>query len=256
MAAKVDPSSDTSASRSHASGHADASRIIVDVPSRLRSVLARLLASHEAARNSTVTCWELSDALTALRRAGGENNDLRWLVRRGLVDHAVLETPQASAARTFRLQSNLRFSSNSRFVLTPAGVQVARELIGAGEFPGAKRHLPQAASDERIATVAAPPARRPHWDRNRGELVLGSAVVKRLTLVTADEDAILAAFEELAWPVRIDNPLGSHSDAPARLRRTVRALNRQRLQLIRFQEDEGASGVRWNLLDDNPPHAG
>ncbi len=75
---------------------------------------------------------------------------------------------------------------------------------------------------------------RPKWDRNRLELRIGSAVVRQFKIPAANEEVLLAAFEEHGWPPEIANPLPT-ATPPACLQQTVEALNRrQKKQLIRF----------------------
>ncbi len=62
---------------------------------------------------------------------------------------------------------------------------------------------------------------------------------------------VLTAFEEEAWPVRIDDPLPPHpeQDPKRRLHDTITSLNRhQRRPLIRFVGDGSGEGIRWESL--------
>ncbi|MEX2113122.1 MAG: hypothetical protein WD845_08045 [Pirellulales bacterium] len=185
---------------------------------------------------------------------GIEYNDLRWLIRRGLVGHAVA-TPSANGTLAFRRQASLTFTSNSRIALSSAGVKVARELIETGALRASQVLELAGVDDGRSAPGPPASERSPNWNPHRGELKLGNLVVKRLTLVTADEEVVLATFEELAWPERIDVPLhaGSHEAARLRLQKSVQALNRQPRELIRFQQDECTGGVRWELTHGDSP---
>jgi hypothetical protein len=79
--------------------------------------------------------------------------------------------------------------------------------------------------------------RKPIWDESRRELRVGELVVKRFRQPAADQEIVLAAFEEEHWPPRIDDPLPPKAgqDSVRRLQNTVTNLNRaHRKHLIRF----------------------
>jgi hypothetical protein len=70
---------------------------------------------------------------------------------------------------------------------------------------------------------------RPCWDRRRGELRLGEAVVKRLPATATAQVAVLEAFQQAGWPEEIEvAPAGRKTHQP-KLREAVRNLNRSRL---------------------------
>jgi hypothetical protein len=95
----------------------------------------------------------------------------------------------------------------------------------------------------------------PKWDRDRQLLKVGSVVVKQFKVPAANQEVILAAFEEESWPPRIDDPLPPHPDQSSkrRLQVTIKSLNRnQKRQLIRFLGDGSGEGVRWELGQDLP----
>lgn len=88
---------------------------------------------------------------------------------------------------------------------------------------------------------------RPVWHRDRLELSVGGTVVKKLRSANVARSIcrVLDAFQELAWPARIDDPLPGGSD-PQRLREVVRSLERN-LTLIRFNADGTGRGIVWSF---------
>jgi hypothetical protein len=85
---------------------------------------------------------------------------------------------------------------------------------------------------------------RPHWDSERGELMLGDAIIRRVRgrTVATRIVAILDEFEKRGWPQRIERP-DSICDGQM-LRESVQSLNR-RLTRIHFEADGTGRGIRW-----------
>jgi hypothetical protein len=88
----------------------------------------------------------------------------------------------------------------------------------------------------------------PYWDYQRRVLWFDQTVVKEFRWQAANQERVLAAFQEEDWPARILDPL---APLPAcvmkrRLSDTIKCLNRsQRNPLIRFLGDGTGEGVRW-----------
>jgi hypothetical protein len=90
----------------------------------------------------------------------------------------------------------------------------------------------------------------PLWNCQRRELRFGSCVVKRLQRPAPNLELILAAFQELGWPERIDNPLGgSYRRAPEHLRDAIKKLNRGQ-DILRFHGDGTGRGIRWEAVGE------
>ena len=88
----------------------------------------------------------------------------------------------------------------------------------------------------------------PRWDSLRRELVVEGQIIKRFRLPAANQEIVLAAFEEEGWPARIFDPLPPRDEQcpKRRLHETIKALNRSRLaRLIRFCGDGTGEGVLW-----------
>jgi hypothetical protein len=75
-------------------------------------------------------------------------------------------------------------------------------------------------------------------------------LVKQFRLPALNQELILAAFEEEAWPPHIDDPLPNAlgQDPKQRLHDTIKRLNRHQVnRLIRFRSDGTGSGIIWEL---------
>jgi hypothetical protein len=217
---------------------------------RIKSALTALLEAIDYGQDLERTAWDFAIELSCLRRMKLSNSDLRWLVGRELVDHAIEITTTGDSERTFRQPPRLMFCKRACFVLTAAGVALAREIAGRDD---ARRHAEiHKEPDRPLLAIAHPRPLTPTWDRNRQELKVGNTVVKRFRVPAANQEAILAAFEEEHWPPRIDDPLPPHREQSPkrRLQETIKSLNRnQKKSMIRFLGDGSGQGVLWEFLD-------
>lgn len=206
--------------------------------------LRLLLQAHDYAMELRQDTWDWAVELAALRTAGLSNSDLRWLVAKGLVDHAVEATAADDAARHFRRVPLLQFSAPTCVVLTESGVVAARKLP-ASEAASA---VPAKSAAHGLLEPLDEPAERPKWDEQRRQLRVGRALVKEFKLPSPNQETVLMAFEEEGWPPRIDDPLPpvAQLDPRRRLHDTIKALNRkQKHHLIRFRGDGSGEGIRW-----------
>ena len=92
----------------------------------------------------------------------------------------------------------------------------------------------------------------PTWDAERRELHISGMTVKRFKWTAANQEPILAAFEEEGWPRRIDDPLPPHpdQDSKRRLSDTIKCLNRKQInQLVHFRGDGTGEGVTWEQVE-------
>jgi hypothetical protein len=212
--------------------------------------------------------WDFAVEVRSLRDAGLTPSDFRWLVCKGFVRHASEVTAIEEDGRSFERVGFLTLTRRTCLVLTDAGVAFAEGLTGRrlcgrehqdgppavnGFAPDAVP-APFAARDDGTSLLPGPVAATvavPRWDRDRQELRLGEALVKRFKVPAPNQEVILAAFEEEGWPVRIDDPLPVHPclAAKRRLHETITSLNRhQRLRLINFSGDGSGQGVRWEAV--------
>ena len=89
---------------------------------------------------------------------------------------------------------------------------------------------------------------RPSWDPERGELRLGSDLIRHVRIFARPTNVqlILNAFQAAGWPARIDNPISRCVDQQ-RLHQAVRSLN-EGLNGIGFHVQEGGKAVTWQLI--------
>ena len=105
----------------------------------MQAALAALLEAHDYVRDLDGSIWEFAIEMAAMRRLGVSTSDLRWLIGRGLVDHAVETTRAGDALRRFRKPPRPTFSKRSCFILTSGG-----ETLGAR--PAARASGPRPAT--------------------------------------------------------------------------------------------------------------
>ena len=89
----------------------------------------------------------------------------------------------------------------------------------------------------------------PIWDPDLRELRVGELVIKRFRQPARNQTTVLASFQELLWPRRIDDPLTGNSEVEPkrRLRDTVFALNRNHVTayVLLFEADGTGTGIIW-----------
>lgn len=115
----------------------------------------------------------------------------------------------------------------------------------------AQNGTPAVAEAKVISALPSKRAReRPCWDGERRELSFCGDLVKRFRRPAANQERILAAFEEEEWPAAIDDPLpGSFVDAHERLHDSIRRLNRcQKVRRLRFERD-GNGRILWRSVE-------
>ena len=218
--------------------------------------LRLLLDAFQYAADVARDVWDFSVEIDTLRQAGWGNSEFRWLVCKGFVRHAVETTLVGDETRSYRHPRRaqaLIFSGKTCFILTDAGFHFAASVLDRLAPPPAEPDPESGLLTAGIASVGC----LPKWDRERQELRVGDVVVKQFKVPAANQERILAAFEEDGWPIRIDDPLppAAEQDSKRRLHDTINSLNRnQRHHLIRFIGDGTGQGIRWELV--NPTDAG
>lgn len=213
---------------------------------RGRAAFALLLEAFSYARDLQRPAWDFAVEIATLHQTGLTASALRWLVCKGYVEHACELPTQNGAARSFHRNEGLHFCSRTCFILTEAGIAFAHDTIA------------QSSSDEFLDDAVpeyddsgSEDTLRPIWDGQRRQLRVGRVIVKQFKVPAANQEAVLATFEEEGWPVRVDDPLTPHpkQNAKRRLHDTINSLNRnQRHPRLRFMGDGSGEGVRWSLL--------
>ncbi len=254
----------------------------IALPDRVVRAVASLLESHDYARDLSCDSWDFAVELSALRRLGVTNGDCRWLVGKKYLQHAVELTMQGEPVRTFRQGGVLMFGKRTCFVLTESGEQFARKLVheappsrlaayGTVQSPSvlplsdgavlaggsASMSATQLSAAQHGAAQLAgangdllEQSLKPVWDRDRQQLRVGKKIVKQYKVPAANQEVILAAFQEEHWPPRIDDPLPPHpdQDPKRRLHDTINSLNRnQKQSLLKFLGDGSGQGIRWEF---------
>jgi hypothetical protein len=227
------------------------------LPPRIHAALSVLDEARDYARSLGMNPWEFAIEITTLRRLRLSASDLRWMIARGLVEHATELTHLRDCARSFRDSDRNVLSQRSCFVLTAEGAAlIGSPSCAAPPSSGASSEL---AGEPKPQAKSAPPhgessrGRTPKWDRDRQELRVGNIVVKRFTIPAFGPEVLLAAFEEQQWPKHIDDPLPLRDEAvrASRLQEAINALNcRQNRRLVRFVCDGNGQGVQWEFCGD------
>jgi hypothetical protein len=232
----------------------------------LRAALRLLMQAETSARDAECAVWDFAVEIDCLVALGLSTGDLRLLVRRGYVDHAVEISRPSDTSRMFRHWHNLCFQRRTCFVLTATGSQLAKSLEAsmpvllpaAGLLP----HSPVDEAAEILGNVmaaktlacgkAAEKSATPSWDGVRKVLQFDGRLVKQFKVPSPNQEAILAAFHEEGWPPAIDDPLPPQPEVEEkrRLRATIQSLNaHQKKRLLHFRGDGSGQRVLWEAVD-------
>lgn len=214
------------------------------LPIKFKSALALLIEAVEYAEQTSGKLWDFALEIDRLRSVGLSENDLRYLVRLGLVDHAGERKVRGGNSRQFVATGDLSFTSRTCFVLTPAGIAATTGVTMSDERD-------KASSAIRISKVATSSVDAiPYWDSQRSTLWFQGRVVKHFKWHACNQERILAAFQEESWPAKVDDPLAPTPslDMKRRLSDTIKCLNRnQANRLIRFRGDGTGQAVLWEF---------
>jgi len=225
---------------------------------RIRAALLLLRDASECAADVEADSWQFAVEISALRRIGLTTNECRWLVAKGLAKHACEVTTNDADRRVFQPCANLALPKGVCFVIAERGIAYASALLravprrratetrGNAELPAAAEPVPRP-----VANEVEPAPLVPTWDSDRQQLRVGRTIVKEFKVPAANQEAILASFQEEGWAPRIDDPLAPklNQDSKRRLHDTINSLNRnQKHALIRFLGDGKGEGVRWEFV--------
>jgi hypothetical protein len=219
----------------------------------LRLALRQLAKARDYARDVACDPWEFAVEIERLIRLGVTTSDLRWLAKKGLIEHATEATKPSDPARQFERRKNLAFTSASCFCLVDA-VSIAPEDEPCSphqDDPALPEDVPPAAATPVAATPVAAMS-VPRWDVDDRTLYVGDRVVKEYRVRSPNQEAVLSAFEEEGWPHYVDDPLSpaAEQSPKQRLRDTIKCLNtNQKNRLLRFRGDGTGERVRWEFRD-------
>jgi len=196
---------------------------------RLRCALVILLEAYESAADSKRNPWDFAVEIAELHAAGLRTTDLRWLVGKGYVQHAIEKTKGGDTGRVFGKWGQLgqlRFSDRSGFVLTEAGIRAARLLQG-----------------ETVLSAAE----TPHWDDANHTLFWRSLALHHFQKDAPYQEAIVRRFEDEGWPrcVTVVLPQDPGVSSKERLHAAVQNLNRNVRPYLRFGLEGSGSRIYW-----------
>ncbi len=208
--------------------------------------------------------WEFAISIRRLELLGIHENDLRWLAKKGLVEHRreVVPCPNDGVGcdgRRFQSTGNSTFTQESCFVLTDSGAAFSEswgvENEVASEFNSLWNGSLRDGSlrDGSLWNGAAVHSRKPYWDLESRTLRLNSIIVKRFRWRAVNQEAVLCAFQEEGWPSRIDDPLPPDPElvTKRRLADTIKCLNRKQSKpLVHFRGDGTGEGIVWECAPD------
>jgi len=222
--------------------------VATDLAPEIQVALAQLVKAYDYAREVQSDPWEFAVEMERLTSLGLTMTDLRWLVKKGYIEHAPEITNPGDAARGFLpIQHHTAFAKETCFTLTDSGL-----LISRGKH--ARREVLHFAK----GTAIRPGVDLvPHWDNASRVLYLGERIVKQYLVPSPNQQAILAAFQEEGWPRYIDDPIppAPEMNQKIRLRDTIKCLNSHQINpLIRFHGDGSGTRIRWELVDVGATH--
>lgn len=203
-----------------------------------------LYKSRSYAVDTDSDIWNFAVEISQLRSLGLADNDLRWLVRKGYVDHAREVTVAGHDGREFQSLGDMTFCDQTCFVLSEIGASIGQSVADE-ETSATGANLTKEVNSKAIECRC-----KPRWDADARLLRLDGKTVRQYKRRASNQELILSAFQEEGWPARIDDPLPPHpdQDTKRRLNDTIKCLNRkQENQLIHFRGDGTGEGVVWGL---------
>ena len=211
---------------------------------KFETSLTALGEAYAYAKDSGSSAWDFAVSIETLYAAGLNDNDLRWLVRKGYVEHGREVTREGDDVREFRSTGRLIFSDQTCFILTDVGIAWSLKTIDYGNKANSNDQ-PSRTSEKQV---------RPLWDAESRRLRVNGQIVKCFKWPASNQEAVLCAFQEEGWPERIDDPLPPQpeQDSKRRLADTIKCLNRKQAnELIHFRGDGTGEGVVWERVDRN-----
>jgi hypothetical protein len=214
---------------------------------KFQRALTALLEADVYANRAKCDRWEFAVSLEQLQRFGLTENDIRFLVRIGYLEHARELFDSQCDVRQFQFDFRLNFRHRTCFVLSHAGVAAASQHLAVFSGEGGDSNPLVRISRATRPSVATA---HPIWDFQRRILSFDGKVVKHFRLPADNQEVVLTAFQEEDWPVRIFDPLSPADSVVVkrRLSETIKALNRrQQNPLVHFRGDGTGEGVMWEV---------
>ena len=98
----------------------------LSVKPRMLDLLNCLLEAYEYAYDVGQATWDFAVEIEPFMRQGLTVNDLRWLICKGLVEHACEVTLEGEHQRSFRPLGKLGLTARTCAVLTSTGADLMR----------------------------------------------------------------------------------------------------------------------------------
>lgn len=220
------------------------------IPQRIKPFMVLLRNAFFYAKQSNSDVWEFALEFNQVRDEQVSVSDLRWLVRSGVIDHAQEVTCPGDATRRFATSGNLSFCPKTCFVLTEKGLISLRQLNNHSA-PAVLPSSEESTTNGHVRLQQPKVALHPVWDAENRQLRFDGRIVKQFKWKAANQERVLAAFQEEGWPECIDDPLppSENVNPKRRLHDTIKCLNRNRHNdLIRFHGNGNGQGVIWRVV--------
>jgi hypothetical protein len=201
-------------------------------------VFRKLALAWQFSRDCDRSQWDFAVELDVLDQEGVSHETLRWMLGKGLIEHAIESDEHRGIGRTFESPGGFAFKPRSCFVITGNGLNALKDVVPV--------------APTLAVSPTSPGLLVPEWDDQRHELRLGKKLVKRFKWRAANQEAVLSAFQEEGWPPRIDDPLPpvTETDPKRRLGDAIKCLNRKQVNpLVRFSGDGTGEGVLWQVVE-------
>jgi hypothetical protein len=230
---------------------------------QLSAQLKPLLRAYDYAADLKSDLWQFSLRSNELSGAELTHPDLIWLHAKGWIEVGKEISVPSDETRAFRKLDRPQITSDMYVILTPSGADALRNVFRGPAAHGEPQFL-EATGREYAALISEEPLEpKPYWNAERRELMYRGTLVKRFRVPAANQERILAAFEEEGWPGQIDDPLppDHRSSGPARLYATLKSLNRRQLNpLLWFHGNGNGRVVLWEYYSPrsktSPRHSG
>lgn len=224
-----------------------------DLPPAVMEGLRLLRKANTYALDVGSDRWEFAVEVQQFYHLNLSNNDLRWMIAKGLAEHRQELSTCQDEGRTFANHGCMTFSATSALVITELGRALVSRLDPLVQERAACESMDHGVHSALSMPSAETSAEiKPTWDAERRELRVRGELVKWFRVPAASQETVLAAFEEESWPPYIDDPLPTVKDSvpKQRLRNAIKRLNEnQKNRLIRFHGNGEGEGIGWTLIE-------
>ncbi len=171
-------------------GHSLHARLNERANGKITLAISSLLEAIEYADDTNSNRWDFAVPIAQLRNLSINDTDLRWLVKKGIVEHSREVTVEGDDSRQYNPTGKLTFCHRSCFVLTDLGIATAQG-----------QRSPKQINDQTIHKDGS--MAKPVWTADTRELRFDGRVVKQFKWQAINQETVLTAFEEEEWPVQL-----------------------------------------------------